>query len=184
MIRFDFLHDPRPALVERLASLRLPREIYLQAILAAVLAVGIAVARGVEAIRLHAAESSQLRVRHHFEATREALDAVRLRWQQLDELASRDRRLREIRLSGSDVAVRIARVGNAFPRRAWATTLTASPLGYAVKARGDDLRAASAVLGSLLGDRRLAGDASFQMAREEGLREGALAFEIHAGVGR
>ena len=68
MIRFDFLHDPRPALVERLASLRLPREIYLQAILAAVLAVGIAVAGGVEAIRLHAAESSQLRVRHHFEA--------------------------------------------------------------------------------------------------------------------
>lgn len=184
MTRFDFLHDPRPAMLEQVLLLRLPREIYLQAILAALLSVAIVATGGVEALRIHAAQSSELRVRRHFEATRDALTAVRLQWQQLDELATRDRRLREIRLSGSDVAVRIARVGNVFPRRAWATSLTASASGYALKARGDDLRAASAVLGGLLDDARLVRNASFRMTREGWFGVGALAFEIRAGATR
>ncbi len=184
VIRFDFLHDPRPALVERVASVRLPPEVYVQTIVAGIAAVAIAVTAGVENLRLHAARSSEWQVRQHFEETRHALDAVRLQWQQLDALATRDRRLRDIRLSGSHVAVRIADVGNAFPRRASATTLTVSPSGYALKARGVDLPAASAVLGNLLGDRELAADASFRMTREDGFGAGTLAFEIRAGTTR
>ena len=184
MMRFDFLHDPRPAFLEQLLLLRLPPDIYLQAIFAALLSVAIVATCGVESLRIHLARSSELQVRRHFEATRDALTAVRLQWQQLDALATRDRRLREIRLSGSDVAVRIARVGNAFPRRAWATSLTASASGYALKARGDDLPAASAVLGGLLHDARLARDASFRMTREGSFGAGALAFEIRAGAAR
>ena len=184
MVRFDFLHDPRPALVERVASLRLPPDVYVQTAMAAVLSLAIAITTGVEGLRLHAARLSQWRVQQRFKATRDALDAVRLQWQQLDALAIRDRRLREIRLSGSDVAVIIAHVGNAFPQRAWATTLTASASGYAVKARGDDIPAASTVLGNLLEDRKVTADASFRMTREEGFGTGKIVFEIRAGKTR
>lgn len=181
MMRFDFLHDPRPAFVGRAVSLRLPKEIYVQTIVAAAIAFAIAATCAVEGLRLHAARALESRVRRHFEATRDALSAVRLEWRELDALALRDRRLREIRLSGSAVAVRIARVGNAFPRRAWATSLTASASGYAVKARGEDLPAVSAVLENLIGGVPAARDAEFRMTRDAGSTAGVLAFDVRSG---
>ena len=184
MMRFDFLHDPRPELVERAMSLRLPPEIYVQTLVAAGLCCAILASFVVEGVRVHTARSLESRARSRFEATRDALSAVRLQWQQLDALVDNDRQLRAIRLSGSDVAVRIARLGNAIPMRAWATSLTASPTGYTVKARGSDLPAASLAFENLLDDRVLSGDASFRMSRDSIPALGAIAFEIRAGTAR
>lgn len=179
-MRFDFLHDPRPILLERALSIRLPHAIYLQTVVAAALSAAIVIAAGVETLRVRAARAEEIRAQRQFEKTRDALSAVRLQWQQVDQLAVRDRRLREIRLSGSQIAVRIARMGNAFPRRAWATSLSATSSGYVLKARAEDLSASSQVLASLLRDGAFTRDAAFRISRD-GAGNGAFGFEVRSG---
>jgi Tfp pilus assembly protein PilN len=180
-MRFNFLRDPAPAFALDVRSWRLPRRLYVQAVIGVTLIGAIAALGGIDALRLRSAAQIERRAQLRFDATRDELAAARLRWQQLDDLMARDRRLRALHLSGAGIAVRIARVGNAFPPGTWATTLSADSNGFAFKGRAEDVRAASTALAKVLDDRRLQRhDAQFRLSRD-GDEEGApLAFEIRA----
>jgi hypothetical protein len=181
MMHFDFLHDSRPEYIDRLLSARLPQRLYVVTAVFATVLGTIAAAGAIESLRVRSALLGERRIERRFEASREALSAAQLEWRQLDALVSRDRRLRDIRLSGTEVAARIARVGNAFPPRAWVTSMSAAPSNYALKARAVDLPAVQQVLTNLVSDRVIAqprGD--FRLSREDAGRAGSIAFEIGA----
>ena len=180
-MRFNFLRDAASPLAFEVASVRFPRRLYVQAVIGLTLIAALGATGGIEALRLRAATEIERRAQQRFDGTRDELAGARLEWQQLDGLMARDRRLRELHLSGADIAVRIARVGNAFPSRAWATTLSADTNGFTLKGRAQDVAAASAALASVLGDRRLPQrDASFRLSRDGDDRAASLAFEIRS----
>ena len=88
MTRFDFLHDPIPDFVERFLSARLPKHLYAVTVVMATLFVAIAVAGGVEWLRIRSAEHVARRAEARIEESRVALSRVHLERQQFDELAS------------------------------------------------------------------------------------------------
>lgn len=180
MIRFDFLHDARSEVVDRVLALRVPRRFYPQLAVTALLLTTMIAGAGVQRWRLQRALATEIRLQQRVETTHDALTQQRLQARSVASLLAMDRRLRDIRLSGSLVAARLARLGNAFSDRAWATSLSAGVQGYAVKARARDLPAVSAVLARIVGDARIGrGDAVFRMTRDESAGD-VLEFDFDA----
>ncbi|MGA8533598.1 MAG: hypothetical protein WB615_05775 [Candidatus Tumulicola sp.] len=185
MTRFDFLHDARPHAVERLLSLRLPRQLYAVTAVSAAIFVAFALTGTIESLRIRSAAIVERRAEQRFEASRDALADERLAWQQLDALIVRDRRLRDIRLSGTKIAARIAHVGNAFPQRAWVKSLTAGQRDYGLKGLALDLAAVERTLANLVTDRALTQPrGGFLLSRQDAGRSGTLAFELRADSAR
>jgi len=180
LVRFDFLHDPPPDFVARFLEMRLAKHLYAPAMVIGTLVLLFAPIWGLETLRLRWARSTEMAARERFDASRAALSALRLQWQQLDELTARDRRLREIRLSGSAIAEALARVGNALPNRTWATSLSADSSGFSFKGRAADLKSASEAFADLIRDRLPRTDPSFRFSRDANDATGALAFEIRS----
>ncbi|MEO6835924.1 MAG: PilN domain-containing protein [Candidatus Tumulicola sp.] len=178
MIRFDYLHDPLPKVVDALRSLRVPRHLHAVAAACATCVCAVAAASGIEVLHEHAAQVLERRAESRFEQSRAALSGARLEWRQLDGLIAQDRRLRDIRLSGSAVATRIAKTGNAFPRGAWLTSMTTAPASYALDGYANDLLALETVLSNLLKDPAVGQPQNIRMSRDERGRAGLVAFEI------
>ncbi len=169
MIRFDFLHDPTPAFVDSLRRVRLPRRLYPAALAGAAVVAALAAADGAEVFREHAAQALEQRAETRFERSRIALTHARLHWQHLDQLIALDRRLREIRISGSIAARRIARVGNAFPQRAWVTSMAAGAMpAYDVKGFADGLTSVEDLLANLARDRAAGRPRALQVSQSGG----------------
>jgi hypothetical protein len=178
-MRFNFLADPLPEFVSRVLSLRLPASLRVQAAAAALVLAATGASSTIEALRLRSAHAAELRAQVNLEETRRALVDARLDWKQLDGLVASDRRLREIRRSGADVAERVTRLGNAFPKDAWMTWMQAGPSHYDVKARSTDIGAATSAIAGVLAQAQLAdGSLSMRMSREREAVAGPVSFEI------
>lgn len=179
MTHFDFLHDPIPDFVERFLSVRLPQHLYVVAIVMSTVFGAIAVTGGVESLRIRSAESVGRRAEARLEESRLALSRAHLEREQFDDLVRRDRRLRDVRVSGSEIAALIARVGNTLPQRAWLTKMTAVRSNYALKGRATDVPAVERLLETLLREKALAQPAgNFRLSRDDAVPANALAFEI------
>ncbi|HVA34431.1 MAG TPA: hypothetical protein VNG31_09800, partial [Candidatus Baltobacteraceae bacterium] len=148
MNRFDYLHDALPEVVEAVRSMRLPRRYY--GVVTALMALCTILVGGtaIERVQVDAALAEQHRAQIEFDRSRSVLQSMQLHWNELDALIARDRRLRDIRLSGPRIASRLARMGNALPERAWLTSMTTLADSYALQGRATDLH----VFGSLVGD--------------------------------
>lgn len=179
IVRFDFLHDAPPPLIDGLRSLRLPRRLYAPVVAGATVLASIAAAGGVEALRVRDAQSLESRVQVRFERSRTALARERLQWQVLDQLVARDRRLREVRLSGAIAAKRIAAMGNAFPPQSWVTSMTATAAaGYALKGYAGSLPVLEGFLDNIIRDRTIGRAEDLRVSREDRGGAGLLSFEV------
>jgi hypothetical protein len=178
MIRFDYLHDPLPKPVDTLRSIRLPQHLYVVTAAGASVVCALAIAWGVATVRVHAAQTLERTAQARFERSRTALSALRLQWQHLDELVAQDRRLRELRVSGSLAAARVAHVGNAFPRGSWLTSMTASSSEYALKGYSGDLSTLEVIVTNLVNDPTVGRPKGIRLSRDDRGRAGLLGFEV------
>jgi Tfp pilus assembly protein PilN len=184
MNRFDYLHDPRPKVLNGLHSLRLAPHLYPAVTACAIVVCALAAGFGIETLRMRAAQTLERRAEARYERSQTALAALRLHVRQLDDLLARDQRLRELRLSGSVVATRMARLGNALPPRSWLTSMSAgASASYALKGYAGDLPTFAAVLSNLLDDRAIGQPQGIRMSRGDRGSAGILAFDFHSDPG-
>jgi hypothetical protein len=177
-VRFDFLHDPLPELVQRLRTLRLPPGLYTGAIACATVVCAILLVSGIEALREHGARVLEARADARFEASRAALHQAKLQSEELEALVERDRRLRAIRLSGSLAAARIARTGNSFPAQARLISIASDASGYYVKGDADNLSAIEALVKNLLTDKAVGRPRQLRVTRVDRGMSQQLEFEM------
>lgn len=177
-MRFDYLHDAVPDGLRELRALRLPRRLHTIAAALLTTAVVVAFGSGIETIRLAQARALESQLQLRFDTTRGKLQSAQLAWQQLDELIARDRRLRDIRLSGTVVAQRLVRIGNVFPKRAWLTSMSAAASTYTLKGYALDLPVFANALQGLVNSAQIGQPKSIRISRDDRARNGVLAFEV------
>lgn len=151
MISFDYLRDAPPEWIERIRSARLPRHLHGSARALIAVAVVIATMLGIETWRLNAELAMEHAARVRFDRTKASLSARQLAWQQLDALIAQDRRLSDIRRSGSVIAARLARTGNLLPTETWLASMTAAH-GVSLDGSATNLAAVSNVLERMIGN--------------------------------
>lgn len=180
MIRFDYLHDPPSKLWGTIRTARLPRRFHSVAMALAAVVLFVGGAAGIERGRVREAQGVRAEAQHRFERSRAELERFRLQWRQIDDLIAEDHRLREIRLSGSRVAERLAAIGNEFPDGVTVDSVGAAGDGYAVKGKAPTIDAVSGVLSRIVGSIALPHPGIVRIAKDSGVLAG-FTFEFHAG---
>ncbi len=180
MIRFDYLHDPPSPLWGTIRTARLPRRFHNVAAALAAVAVLAGGAAAIERGRIAEAQHVRGEAQIRFERSRAELERLRLQWRQIDQLIAEDRRLREIRLSGSRIAARLAAVGDEFANGVNIDSLRASGEEYSVKGRAPSIEAVSGVLSSIVANDALPHPGIVRLAKDSGALAG-FTFEFGAG---
>jgi hypothetical protein len=84
------------------------------------------------------------------DAAQERLTAANLELDQVTVMLETDRRLRALRASGTLVAMRVARIGDAVPHGVWLTSVDPSPPGFDVEGEAVNVGALNRILSNLL----------------------------------
>lgn len=180
MIRFDYLHDPPSPLWSAIRAARLPRRFHNVVAAFAAVAVLVGGAGAIERGRLEDAQRVRAEAQARFERSRAELERFRLQWHQIDDLIAEDRRLREIRLSGSRVAGRLAAVGDVFSNGVSIDSLRTTGDEYAVKGKAPNIDAISGVLSSIVANAALPHPGIVRIAKDSGALAG-FTFEFGTG---
>lgn len=178
MTRFDYLRDAPPESIERVRAIRISASLrWPLAVLTAVV-VTHACASGIFTLALSEARSTERAAAVRLEASTVALARVRLTKVRVDDLIALDRRLREIRSSGSRVSARLADIANHVPAHAWLTTLARTPNGFEMVGKSSGLPALGATMSSLMTSSAIVSPTLIRASGDE--RRGALSFAIRA----
>jgi Tfp pilus assembly protein PilN len=139
--RFDFLKDGRPDIVDRVCSVRLPDDTRtpLSALLTSVLVV--CAWWGLEQSWYASALREEASAQRRLSESQADVAAAKLERTNVDEMLGLDRRLREIRMSGSTLAVRLSDIANHVPPHAWLTSITNLPAGTEISGEADGFKA-------------------------------------------
>jgi hypothetical protein len=182
MNRFDYAHDALPDWLARAIGFRLPRRLYDAggALLTVVLV--LVLAASIESYRFGRMRVVEVAAQVKFDESRVRLEQRRLAWEGLEQLIVRDRRLRAIRTSGSVLAAKLARIGNALPPGVWAETLNISDSSYVVKGFAVDLPSFGRALDAIVRDPEIGQPQSVIVTREERARAAVLGFELREGT--
>lgn len=150
MMRFDYAHDMAPEFVDRVRALHVRGEARgpLMA-LATVIFVGLC-AFGIESWRVGDARTQERVQQVRFDESRARLEQMKIASREVSDLLLLDRRLRDVRLSGTALSVRLADIANHVPERAWLTSLGRTPSGVAINGRAETLDSLSATVASLM----------------------------------
>jgi hypothetical protein len=181
VIRFDYLHDPPSRLWGTIRTARLPRRLHNLTVAFAAVAVLLGGAAAIERGRVREAQRVRAEAQDRFERSRADLERFRLQWRQIDDLIAEDRRLREIRLSGSRVAERLAAIGDRFPNGVSIDSLRAAGEEYAVKGKAPTIDAVSGVLSRIVASSALPHPGIVRIAKDSGVLAG-FTFEFSAGA--
>jgi hypothetical protein len=180
VIRFDYLHDPPSPLWGAFRTARLPRRFHNVSAALAAVAVLVGGAAAIERGRVEEAQHIRDQAQNRFERSRADLDRFRLQWHQINDLIAEDRRLREIRLSGSRIAKRLAEVGDEFSHGVSIDSLRTTGEEYAVKGKAPSINAVSDVLSSIVGNATLSHPGIVRIEKDSGTLAG-FTFEFGAG---
>ena len=178
MMRFDYLHDAPPDIVERIAGFRVPAE--LRTPFAALLTACLVVLAWwslerhwiAEAMREEAVATSRL------EQSRAAFDATRLNRANVEQLLALDRSLRQIRLSGAMLSAQLADIGNHVPRQAWLTSIDRADGGFELQGRAAGLSVLSKTVADLMSSKIAFSLALVHAATEERSNGALIAFTL------
>jgi len=180
VIAFDFLHDPRTVLLERLRAYRVPRRLATAAIALATVTVVVGVGWSVERSRALDAERSVRRLRVEDTALRARLAGEKLEAAEVSDLGALDGRLRAIASSGSRFRARMVALAKEMPRDVWLVSLTDDGGRLAVVGRTQRLASVATAMTRLSGKRF--GWASLDhVARLE--RQGGALLEFSFSIG-
>lgn len=99
----------------------------------------------------------------------------------MDALIAEDRRLRDIRLSGSVVAGRLAMLGNLLPGTASVDSVRATADGFSIKGKALTIDAVGSALSRIIAENALPHPGAVRIAKDAGFFAG-FSFEVGAGV--
>ena len=150
MMRFDYLHDTELTIMERLRSiLMIP---YAQAPLLAMLLLIVieSTIQGMLHYQLVQASAQVQAADRVYVVTRAALERMKLEHTQVESLLQVDRRIRQIRASGSVAAERMLDVADHLPAHAWLTSLSRTKHGEMLSGRADNLQSVGDVVSDMM----------------------------------
>lgn len=150
MNRFDFLKDAPPDYVDRARNLRIPEDARtpLMALVAAIVVVF--TWWGLERYWLVNALHEEALAEARVTESRADLVATNLIRANLEQMLRLDQQLRDIRMSGSELAALLTDIGNHVPKRAWLTSITNAPDGFEIAGKADGLLALSQTVSGLM----------------------------------
>jgi Tfp pilus assembly protein PilN len=150
MMRFNYLSDAPPEVIERVRALRIAAELRtpLYAFVTAcfVVLAWCALERQWISGSIHEEAVAAMRL----ERSRAAFAATKLVRANVEDLLALDARVRKIRLSGSRLAGRLADIGNRIPAQAWLTSIDRSNDGFELEGRAEGLNVLSRTVASLM----------------------------------
>ena len=153
MRRFNFLHDAPPDVIDRLRALRVTDELRTP-LLALVTSILVVFAwYGLERYWLASAEHEEVLATTRLAESRADLATTKLVRADVDQLLALDRRLRDIRLSGTSLAENLSDIGNHVPAHAWLTSISNVQDGLEISGRADSLISLSETVADLLSSR-------------------------------
>ncbi|HVA28117.1 MAG TPA: PilN domain-containing protein, partial [Candidatus Baltobacteraceae bacterium] len=181
VMQFNYVGASVPSIVERLRAIQIPDR--LRSPLCAFVTVLVVVAAwwGIERQSLNRALAQQHAARVRLAESRAALARANVERNDADEMLELDRRLREIRLSGSRLAVRLADVANRVPARVWLTTLSQNANALDVRGRAESMARLGDAIGAFGSSAFVRNPTLVRADKEE--RSGAaplVAFEVRA----
>lgn len=166
-MRFNYLRDASPDLVEQMRALRVPADLHvpLSALVTAVMVVTawwLLESHWVfEAAREEAIASARLA------QSRQEFAATTLVRSDVDELLALDAQLRRIRLSGSILSGRLADIANHVPREAWLTSIARTDDGIELHGSANGLHVLSATVADLMSSSAASSPTLVRAVREE-----------------
>ncbi len=178
-MRFNYLRDAPPELIEQLRALRISPE--LRSPLSAV-ATAIVVVFAWWSLERHwmsEAMREEARAAIRLQQSRAAFAATKLVRADVDRLLSLDARLRAIRLSGSVLSHRLADVGNHVPTQAWLTSIVRTNDGLELHGRAEGLNVLSKTVAGLMSSKAAASPTLVRAVRED-RSSGVIDFTIRA----
>lgn len=167
MMRFNFLNDAPPEFVERARNIRIAAELRtpLSALLTAVLVV--LTWWGLENYWLSSAQREEALAEVRLTESQADLAATKLVRTNVDDMLALDRRLRDIRLSGSILASRLSDIGNHVPEHAWLTSISNLPDGLEIAGKADGLAALSQTVTDLMSSKTAASPTLVRAAKDD-----------------
>ena len=179
MTRFDFTRDAVPDVVDRLRSMRVPEELHGGAYAIAAACLFLLGAFFIEDHRLGLAEQAETAAQIRLDQSRNDLAKTRLQRLHVDALLDLDQRLRDIRLSGTVVAARLADIANHVPEHAWLTSISRTAEGTSISGRVSSLGVLSETVADLMSSKTVASPSLVRAGNDEhGHRAGVLSFEV------
>lgn len=140
MTAFDYLHNERLPVVQRLIDRGIPDRLHAPLLAVMVALATASSAWAVEFYRLGAAVAVERAYQIRFQDSERELAATKIRYQGLDERAALDRRVLQIRASGGAEALRLADIANHLPGNTWVSAIGKDTSGIAVEGSSTDLR--------------------------------------------
>lgn len=180
MIAFDFLHDPRTLLLERLRAYKVSRRLAAAAIALATVTVAIGAGWSVERSRALGAERSVERLQVEDSALRARLVGEKLEAAEVADLGALDGRLRAIAASGTRFRARMAALAQELPHDAWLVSLTDDGHRLALVGRTQRLTSVADAMARLSG-KRFGSSSLDRVARVE--RPGGALLEFSFSIG-
>ncbi len=182
MMRFNYLRDSAPEAFEYLRPSRIPEP--LRTPLAALITVMLVVAIWwvVEQLLLSQARAELQTQTLRLAASKAALDELKLRKNQVQDLLAIDARLREIRRSGAVLSTSLADIANHVPPRAWLTSIARINDGIEIDGQADGLDGLSDTVADLMSSSSAASPDLIRASKEDRARSaGIVAFVMRIG---
>ena len=181
MTRFNYLGDSIPSLLDRLRAVRIPQRLHVPlCALVTVLAV-VTAWWGIERHTLDRALAQQRAARVRLAESRTALASAKVERYDFEQMLALDRRLREIRLSGSALVQRLADVANRVPASVWLTSLSQDANALDAIGRAESMARLGDTIGAFGSSAFVRNPVLVRAAKEE--RSGSaplVAFEVRA----
>lgn len=179
MTGFNYLHDAQPEVLDHIQRFRLPKYLTTPVYVAATAACVIVAVTALLHLRCAAAQSDVESAQARFDTSKAALSQAKLARTDVEALLKLDGRLREIRSSGTALAVRLANIANHVPKHAWLSSIANAPNGYEVDGEAEGLAGLGDTIDGFIASRAVTHPRLVHAAIEDRSHGvGILAFEV------
>lgn len=179
-MRFDYLHSPRPVLVDRLFEFRIPERFRCALCALAAALAAICGACVIEAYRLREAIRVEGVYRERWTQAERALRRTHVYYNEVRGLVELDRRVRHIKSSGNANARTLAEIADDLPAHAWLTGISRDAGGFALAGQARGLSVLSGVMHGLMHAKRLRNPTLVNAsADQQSGQDATMKYEIH-----
>jgi Tfp pilus assembly protein PilN len=180
MTSFDYLHSPRPELVDRVLDLRIPPRLHGPLFMLFGSLIFVAAAWCIEAHRLNNAVQTNAAYQSRYDRGHRALQGLHLYADRIRSLVALDELVRAINASGENDAECLVEAANAVPAQAWLSGISRDETGLTLDGTARDLTVVAAMIRDLSRARDLRDPVLVRADREPGnARHAYVRFSVH-----
>lgn len=167
IVRFNYLRDASPDLVEQIRAFRVPPQLRFPFVSLFTAVVVVTTWWFLESHWVSEAAREEAIASTRLEQSRQEFTATKLVRSDVDDLLALDARLRRIRLSGSFLSARLADIANHVPHEAWLTSIARTDDGLELQGRAKGLHVLSATVADLMSSSAASSPTLVRAVREE-----------------